>query len=85
MHSVVQSERDPGPITTDAGCYIGRGCSFMKRSFVVMGPRVRGDDQEGGLPGPHRLLAPGQMHRAIAARRMRLDLPGLGIVGGDDR
>src|ERR1700733_9388782 len=51
-----------------------------------MGPRVRGDDKEYAgsrrmLPRADLLLAVRQMHRAIAARRMRRQFFRLDIVG----
>ena len=48
-------------------------------TFLKMDHRVKpGDDEGTGNQRPHRLLALGQMHRAVAARRVRGD-----VVGGD--
>src|SRR5216683_4736602 len=82
-----RSERDPGPITTNvsvAGSW-GNGPLYNRHRWLWV-PAFAGTTQRGSCSSAScRLLAIGQMHRAVAPLRMRRQFIGCDIVGWHGR
>jgi len=56
-----QARREPGPITTEARCYAElEPQSLLQLASVVMGPRLRGDDELRLLREPSPLPQAGE-------------------------